>query len=108
MSSQERRRYVETNQVSYSIELRGKNSCPTALACSRSGDLCFAGYTDDSLHMIDTRSPETNMLFKSGGHAGMVKSIWVSDDDSLLYTGGSDGTVKLWDMTTRSAIMTYG
>lgn len=38
----------------------------------------------------------------------MVKSIWVSDDESLLYTGGSDGTVRLWDMTTRSAIMTYG
>lgn len=108
LKSAERKRYYETNQVSFSIELRGKNSCPTALACSRSGELCFAGYTDDSLHMIDTRSPETNMVFKSGGHAGMVKSIWVGEDDQLLYTGGSDGTVKLWDMATRSVIKTYG
>jgi len=38
----------------------------------------------------------------------MVKSIWVSEDESLLYTGGSDGTVKLWDIGSRAVIQTYG
>ena len=73
------------------------------------GELCFAAYTDDSLHMIDTRCPDSEFLFKSGGgHAGMIKSIWVSEDESLLYTGGSDGTVKLWDIGSRAVIQTYG
>lgn len=38
----------------------------------------------------------------------MIKSIWVSDDESILYTGGSDGTVRLWDVSTRSVIQVYG
>jgi len=38
----------------------------------------------------------------------MIKSIWVSEDQSLLYTGGSDGTVRLWDIGTRSVVQTYG
>ena len=38
----------------------------------------------------------------------MIKSIWVSEDESLLYTGGSDGTVKLWDIGSRAVIQSYG
>ena len=91
-------------QVSHSMDIRSKNSCPTALSCSLSGQICFAAYTDDSLHMIDVRAPEVEHLFKSGGHSGMIKSIWVSDDESILYTGGSDGTMRLWDIGTRSVI----
>ena len=73
-----------------------------------SGELCFAAYTDDSLHMIDVRCPDQENIFKSGGHTGMIKSIWVSEDESLLYTGGCDGTLRLWDVGTRSVIQTYG
>mmetsp|Transcript_4477 Transcript_4477/g.5962 ORF Transcript_4477/g.5962 Transcript_4477/m.5962 type:complete len:83 (-) Transcript_4477:1826-2074(-) len=68
------------DQVAHSMELSGKNSCPTALACSQQGDIAFAAYTDDSLHMIDVRAPDFKGLFKSGGHTGMIKSIWISDD----------------------------
>ena len=38
----------------------------------------------------------------------MVKSIWVSEDESLMYTGGCDGTVRLWDIGARAVIHTYG
>ena len=38
----------------------------------------------------------------------MVKSIWVSDDESILYTGGSDGTVRLWDIGTRAVVRVFG
>ena len=54
--------------------------------------------------MIDVRAPDFKGLFKSGGHTGMIKSIWVSDDQSIVYTGGSDGTMRLWDVGTRSVI----
>ncbi len=105
---QRERRNFSIDQVSHSTELRGKYSCPTALASSRSGVLAFVAYTNDSLHMIDVRSPDEQLLFKSGGHPGMIKSIWLSEDETLLYTGGCDGTVRLWDMSTRSVIQTYG
>ena len=38
----------------------------------------------------------------------MIKSILVSDDESVVCTGGSDGTVKLWDIGQRAVIQTYG
>lgn len=38
----------------------------------------------------------------------MVKCIYVSHDESLMYTGGSDGTIKLWDIGMRSVIATFG
>lgn len=86
------------------MEISGKNSCPTALAVCSQGDIAFAAYTDDSLHLIDVRATNAKGLFKSGGHTGMIKSIWVSDDQSIVYTGGSDGTVRLWDVGTRAVI----
>lgn len=38
----------------------------------------------------------------------MVKSIHVSNDESLLFTGGSDGTIKLWDIGQGSVVATLG
>ena len=92
------------DQVAHSMEISGMNSCPTALGCSNAGDIAFIAYTDDSLHMHDVRTPENKGLFKSGGHTGMIKSIWVSDDQSMVFTGGSDGTVRVWDVGTRTVI----
>jgi hypothetical protein len=34
------------------------------------------------------------------GHAGRVESVSISGDAVLAVTGGADGTVRLWDMTT--------
>jgi hypothetical protein len=36
-------------------------SCPTAMACSPSGNLLFVAFSDNSLKMIDTRMPEKNL-----------------------------------------------
>ena len=58
--------------------------------------------------MVDVRAPDSNIIFKSGGHQGMVKCIKVGSDESLLYTGGSDGTIKLWDIGQRSVVSTIG
>ena len=38
----------------------------------------------------------------------MVKCIYTSQDESLLYTGGSDGTVRLWDIGMHSVVATFG
>lgn len=98
---------MEQQQLTHSMSILDKKSCPTALACSSSGNLCFVAFTDDSLRVIDMRTQDGELLFKNG-HDGMIKSIWVSPDESLLYTGGSDGTVRIWDIGQRSVVQTYG
>ena len=42
-------------QISHSMEILGKNTCPTALASSVTGNLVFIAFTDDSFKMIDIR-----------------------------------------------------
>lgn len=101
-------RSYENQQVAHGMEIRARNSCPTAMACAPSGEIVFTAYSDDSLHMIDVRSPDSEAIFKSGGHSGMIKSIWFVEDENVIFTGGSDGTVRLWDIGTRSVIHTYG
>lgn len=104
----EKPRKGDPQQITYSTEFRVKQSCPTAMAASNSGNLCFVAYTDDSLQMLDTRAPDSVKQFLSGGHTGMVKSILVSQDESLMYTGGQDGLVKLWDIGKMSVVQTFG
>ena len=38
----------------------------------------------------------------------MIKSIIVSADESVVCTGGCDGTLKMWDIGQRSVIQTIG
>jgi WD40 repeat protein len=38
------------------------------------------------------------------GHEGEVRSVAYSADGSRLVSGGADGTVRLWDTTTRTAL----
>ena len=45
---------------------------------------------------------------QSGGHTGMIKSIIVSADESVVCTGGCDGTLRMWDIGQRSVIQTIG
>ena len=54
---QKRSKGVEDEQITYATDLKIKNSCPTAMATSASGNYCFVSYTDDSLHLIDVRQP---------------------------------------------------
>jgi hypothetical protein len=53
--------------------------------------------------MIDQRAPEKNGVLKIvslvGGHEdNLVKSLLVSLDESVIYTGGSDGLMCIWDI----------
>ena len=86
------------------MEILGKNTCPTALANSVSGNLVFIAFTDDSFQMIDMRQQDIVIPMQSGGHSGMIKSILVSADESVVCTGGCDGTVRLWDIGQRAVI----
>jgi WD40 repeat protein len=57
--------------------------------------------------MIDTREKDINeaqgnnrLLFKNG-HSGLVKSIIVSRDQTVLVSGGMDNAMLIWDIRKR-------
>jgi WD40 repeat protein len=58
--------------------------------------------------MFDTRAPGQAHHFRTGGHTGLVKSIQVGSDETVVYTGGMDGTLRLWDVGKRAVIKVYG
>ena len=90
------------------------NACPLSMTCSPSGNLVFAGFSNDTLRMIDSRISDkksgnlVTKFLKDGGHTGLVKSLCVSSDESVLYSGGVDSTVRIWDIGTRRVIETLG
>ena len=48
------------------------------------------------------RKPDTGQLLATlRGHTGTVRSVALSADGSLLASGGTDGTVRLWETRTR-------
>ena len=75
------------------------------MASSASGNLVFVAFSDNSLKMIDNRIPpdsKTNATIVKnfvGGHPDLIKSLLVSPDESVLYSGGTDGVVCIWDVS---------
>ena len=74
--------------------------CPTCLGVSENAQSVIVGYSDDSLIFHDIRSNyQERMQLEAGAHDGAVKCISFSKDcDYLFLTGGSDKTLKLWDL----------
>jgi len=72
--------------------------------------LALVSFTDNSLVMYDNRmkNPITDFKSTSDSHDGMVRSIVISNDDSVAITGGTDSTMKVWDLASRKVIQTYG
>lgn len=80
------------------------------MACSASGDLVFVAFSDNSLKMIDTRVDGKSYVVKefAGGHQDLVKSLLVSEDESVLYSGGTDGVVCIWDVKKQQVVQSFG
>ena len=58
VDKKQKRGNMDDDQITHAMDLKIKNSCPTAMATSSSGNLAFVSYTDDSLHMVDVRTPD--------------------------------------------------
>jgi WD40 repeat protein len=64
--------------------------------------LALAG-NDASVRVVSIRAPGAfQRLLK--GHVGPVRSVAFSQDERLLASGGSDNTVRVWDVATGSEL----
>ena len=58
-----------------------------------------------SLQLTVTRS--SHLITTLSGHTGPVLSVAFSPDSTTLASGSTDGTVKLWDMETKTNTATF-
>ena len=78
------------------IVLRGHTRPVTSLVFSKEGDLLFSGSTDKSISAWYADNGER--LGTYIGHNGMVTSVDVSHDTTILASGAGDGEARLWDV----------
>jgi len=78
------------------IVLRGHTRPVTSLVFSKEGDLLFSGSTDKSISAWYADNGER--LGTYIGHNGMVTSVDVNHDTSILASGAGDGEARLWDV----------
>ena len=85
-------------------------SAVLSVAFSPDGRTFAAGGRDGSMKVWDSRAPANALLLHFSGHsssessslvagaAGVSSLAWHPDGNSLLSTGASDGTFKVWDL----------
>lgn len=108
-----------------------KYTCPLEIECSaldindvvwcpQDEHLIAAGCTDGRVYVWDMRIPDNPLMTLSHGHSLMplqddihhertdtgIRFLSWGDDSTRLYSGSSDGVVKVWDVT-RSAEDTF-
>jgi WD40 repeat protein len=73
-------------------------SDPIKVYSPSTGLLALAG-NDHFVRVVSVKAPgEFQKILK--GHVGPVRSVDFSQDERLLATGGSDNTVRVWDVAT--------
>jgi WD40 repeat protein len=73
---------------------------------AQSGDHFASVGSDGKIFLYDGKAGEILGEF-SEGHSGTAYALSWSPDSKAISTCSADGTVKLWDVETRKATMTY-
>ena len=73
------------------------------LAFARSGDGLLAADGSDVVLLHPSRPDDTSDRWRA--HAGAVTAFALHPDENLLATAAGDGTVKLWDTTSRRELL---
>lgn len=69
------------------------------------GSVVVSGSTDRTISVFDCRTGEN--IVRLRGHADAVRSLALKHDATLLLSGSSDSTVRLWDLRQQRWIRTY-
>jgi WD repeat-containing protein 48 len=67
--------------------------------------LVVSGSTDRVITVCDARSGETVVRLR--GHTDAIRCLTLKHDGTLLLSGSSDGTVRMWDLRQQRCMRTY-
>ena len=102
----------QASQITSSLELLNTKFCPTAMTSSSNGNLVFVAFSDNSLQMIDLRiqdksgSFQVQKLIKDADT--LIKSILISPDETVIYTGSTNATIQIWDVAQKELVQQLG
>ena len=69
------------------------------LAVDESGTLIASASVDTTVQLCDPRSPAA--AARLSGHADVVRCVRIADSGRHVYSAGSDGTVRVWNVGER-------
>jgi len=73
-----------------------------AAAISPDGTRIALGTYDGGIHLLDATTGEAHVLLEANGH--QVSQCTFREDGVQLVTAGSDGVVRLWDVTAQTLL----
>ncbi|EFJ46224.1 hypothetical protein VOLCADRAFT_81959 [Volvox carteri f. nagariensis] len=67
----------------------------------------IAAAGNPQIRVFDVNSNDPNPLLTYDGHAGNVTAVGFHKDGKWMYSGGEDGTVRVWDTRSQVCQRTY-
>ncbi|KAG8901487.1 hypothetical protein FRC00_006790 [Tulasnella sp. 408] len=104
-------KFSQGTEIEPQVTLRGHSSPVTRLLISGSRNLLYSASLDSTIRVwtIPSQGQPTYAPFDASraksvlvGHTDAVWDLALLRDDTLLVSGGSDGTVKVWDTSLPS------
>ncbi|KAK7827443.1 hypothetical protein U0070_026649 [Myodes glareolus] len=71
-----------------------------------SGGNLMAVSSNRKIHLLNVMQAK-EMPIEFRGHAGSIRALFLSDEDSILFSGSYDLSIRYWDVTTGACIRIF-